>query len=887
MKIWLKRVLFSLVGFFIVAIVGIAIFLLTFDPNAYKNKLEEVVYKRYHRSLEIKGDIELSLFPRIGLSVQDVSLSDRDSADTFASIDSARFAVAIWPLMSNRLVVDHVAVSGFKAWVIRDRDGNFNFDDLVKPQTPAVRVAAPSTRSSLASPVAFDLSRDAQDTNSQDDARRFVLPAVLRGDETPGPDFQIDIAGLDLKNGEIHVYDNVTGAVARLVQLDVNTGRMTFNQAFDVALKGRLLGDYPMADASLEGQAIVRLDPEEKTYSAQRLNVQMKGKLGNLEATSATLRGNLGYSAYSQMFSASSLELLVQGALAADKPIKNLSVTLAVPQLKVDRSQSELRVEKLAFRSTGQWPAQAFDIAFDAPGLSISPEAAKGDPISGTIKLSGKHVLGVSLNMSGLGGDARKLTLKELKIDSNLKEGDRVVQTKISSPASWNVFEERGSLSAMKGDIRIEDAALPGGSFEFPLIGSLHADLIKDELVSDINAVLSGSQLEFRLKATQLGNPKVVFDLAADRLDFNTMFPVAAVTPPAPPARGASPQPAAAASPAPESPKADKAVAPPAAPTAGDAFDLSFLRSIDVAGNIKIGDLKVRDFQAKEFSAVARAVNGKLEISNLAAQLYGGTLAGTLSAQANNQLAGQLTLDKVYFQPLFQGLGHPGRLSGKGSLKMNLKSQGATGAALKADLSGTVEARVRDGALQGINVAQTLRELSGVVRNVWSGQLPDMATRFDQDRQTGFDMLDVDLVLERGQGSVRKLSLAAPLLRVSQGQPASFDIVNNQLDVMIDARVVSAAAAKDSKELSELKGVIVPVRLYGPFERPRYQVQWKDIGSQVVKQAVDDGLIELLSNKANASTLSDAPAATEQAPPEKPVDPVKRIGDALKGLFGQ
>ena len=125
MKLWFKRGLFGLVALFIIALVGIAIFLLTFDPNAYKNKLEEVVYNRYHRTLAIEGDIELSLFPRIGLSVQDVSLSDRDSSTTFASIDSARFAVAIWPLMFNRLVVDHVAVTGFKAWVVRDEHGHF------------------------------------------------------------------------------------------------------------------------------------------------------------------------------------------------------------------------------------------------------------------------------------------------------------------------------------------------------------------------------------------------------------------------------------------------------------------------------------------------------------------------------------------------------------------------------------------------------------------------------------------------------------------------------------------------------------------------------------------------------------------------------------------
>src|SRR3546814_6974350 len=117
-------------------LVGIGIFLLTFDPNAYKNKLEEIVYNRYQRTLAIKGDLQLSLFPRIGLSVQDVSLSNRNSKETFASVDSARFAVAIWPLMFNRLVVDHVAVTGFKAWVTRDSKGNFNFNDLIQRTAP-------------------------------------------------------------------------------------------------------------------------------------------------------------------------------------------------------------------------------------------------------------------------------------------------------------------------------------------------------------------------------------------------------------------------------------------------------------------------------------------------------------------------------------------------------------------------------------------------------------------------------------------------------------------------------------------------------------------------------------------------------------------------------
>src|SRR3546814_2005421 len=82
MKTWFKRILIGLVVLVVVAVVGLAIFLLTFDPNAYKYKLEELVQERYHRTMAIDGEIELSLFPRIGLAVQDVALSEVDRKST-------------------------------------------------------------------------------------------------------------------------------------------------------------------------------------------------------------------------------------------------------------------------------------------------------------------------------------------------------------------------------------------------------------------------------------------------------------------------------------------------------------------------------------------------------------------------------------------------------------------------------------------------------------------------------------------------------------------------------------------------------------------------------------------------------------------------------------
>ncbi|NYT43911.1 AsmA family protein [Alcaligenaceae bacterium] len=876
MKVWLKRVLFSLVVVVIVALVGIAIFLLTFDPNAYKSKLEEVVFDRYQRTLSIKGEIELSLFPRIGLSVENVSLSNRNSSDTFASVDSARFAVAIWPLMFNRLVIDHVAVTGFKAWVTRDQHGQFNFRDLIERRSAGLEVLAPPLAAVSLPNLKPVSSAQAQPVPQDTDA--LSEPGKTGSDD--GAELQIDIAGLDLKNGEIHLYDNITGSSARVVKLDVNTGRMTVNQAFDVALKGKLMGDFPVADANIDAQAIVKFNPDEQMYSAQRLNLTVAGMLGPLQARAVSLRGNLAYSAYSEMVSASGLELIVQGDVGGDTPIEGLDIGLTVPQLKMDRSQAQLKVEKLAYRARGKLPDKPFDIAFDAPSLAISPDAAQGEPISGTIKFGeGNDVLAVALGMKGIGGNASKLTFEQLTIDAGLKENARLVQVNMTSPAVWDVFEEKGGLSAMKGDIRIEDAALPGGSFQFPFIGSLQADLVQDQLVSEINAVLSGSRLDFRVNATQLKDPKVKFTLAADRLDFNTLFP-----PPAPPA--AAPPAAKDFQEKPPAP-APKETAPPAAPDkAAQTVNLSFLQSADVHGELAIGELKVQDLEAKKFAANVLAADGKLTISGIKADLYEGQLAGTLTADAQNAFTGDLALNNVSLAPFLQAAARERRLEGRGSINLKLASQGNTVPALEAGLTGTVQGKIRDGAIRGIDVAQTLREVNAVVRNMFSGQLPDLVTRFDMDRRTPFSALDVDMAFDHGQGTVKKLNLVAPVLRVTQGTPASVDLVNDQLDVMLNIKVAGDRAARDNAGLAELRNVTVPVRVSGPFDHLGYQVQWKEVGSKAVKEAVQGGLLDLLSSQIGKPPAELAPAPGQQ-PPKKPVDPVKSIGEALKGLLGQ
>src|SRR3546814_18994140 len=87
--------------------------------------------------------------------------------------------------------------------------------------------------------------------------------------------------------------------------------------------------------------------------------------------------------------------------------------------------------------------------------------------------------------------------------------------------------------------------------------------------------------LDFTVNATHLKSPKVVFGLAAEKLDFNTLFPPLPAKPA--PAKVANDS----AAPAETAPATAKS--PPAAQSASATPSLSFLVSVDMTGKVDIG----------------------------------------------------------------------------------------------------------------------------------------------------------------------------------------------------------------------------------------------------------------------------------------------------------
>ncbi|CAB3829909.1 AsmA family protein [Achromobacter piechaudii] len=823
MKTWFKRILIGLVVLVVVAVVGLAIFLLTFDPNAYKYKLEELVQERYHRTLTIDGEIELSLFPRIGLSVQGVSLSEPNSPDTFASIESTRLAVAVWPLLSNSFVVDHVAISGLKARVVRDKDGQFNFSNLVG--------GASTTTAAPASPA--EALVGAAQTAAQA-ITSGTLPASRNN-------MQIDIAGLDLKDGEVQLQDAISGMAVAVTKINANTGRVTFNQPFDVRLTARVEGGNPRVDANLTGQALLTLDPSAKRYAAQKLDLRMDGKLPGAEAKSLAVRGNLAFNGQKSALDVAGLEVVFQGDITDPAArATGVEASVAMPKLSIDPHKSQLQIEKLAVRAKGGSADGPFEFAVDAPALNISPTSATGEALTGRVRISG---LDASFGLNGISGNAVELDIKEAKLDSTSKNGDRVVKLNFASPLSLNLLQRSGGLSALRGDVNITDPGLPKGSLQIPVIGSLNADLLKDQASSKINAVLEGGKFDLSADITKLSQtPIVKFALAVDTLDLDKLVPPIAAAPAKPPADGK---------------KDDSKPAAPPAPAApvDDTIDLSALVGPSVNGTLKVGKLVVRGLKADEVAAVVKLDKGKLEISSLTAGLYGGKLAGALSVDAaqGNQVASKMSLAGIAIEPLLMDLANRNVLSGTGSLALDLKTAGANAYAMKSGLGGTLQVRLRDGAVKGINLTQTLRELKAAFKP----ESQDETVPADTSKQTEFSEMDADLAFTKGVAAVKRLNIVSPLLRVTQGDPANIDFVKSELDLVVRARVVNPAANPDGQELIDLKDVTIPVQVKGPFDKPTYTLLWKDAIGGILKRSLENKLRDAVTGKGGNGAAVD------------------------------
>ena len=304
MKI-LKYIAFALGGIAALAVVVGVVVALTFDAERVKAEITRVVEEQKQRTLAIEGDLALSFWPGIGLDLGKATLSERASPDTFLAVERARVSVALLPLLSKQIVVDQIRLDGVEANVVRDKDGRFNFDDL--------------------------LARE----EKQSEMVRF------------------DIAGIRVEKSRVTFRDDRSGHAFVLSDMSVATGRLGNAAEGGLAVSAKLNGTKPEVDARVKAAGRYRYDLERSDYRVSDLEAALSGSVAairDLDASVAVDRGELR--ADPLQLRLDKLQLSARGKTGGD----SFEVKLAAPQLAAtpDRATGQAIVASVNLRGAGR-----------------------------------------------------------------------------------------------------------------------------------------------------------------------------------------------------------------------------------------------------------------------------------------------------------------------------------------------------------------------------------------------------------------------------------------------------------------------------------------------------------------------------------------------------
>lgn len=389
---------------------------------------------------------------------------------------------------------------------------------------------------------------------------------------------------------------------------------------------------------------------------------------------------------------------------------------------------------------------------------------------------------------------------------------------------------------------KLSGDALPRPQMQLKLAGFARAELDKQavtlsNLVMGVDdALLSGSG------AVRLGAvPKVDFDLKGDKLDLDAWLGQSAKAAPAAATSGAA---------APAGAQAQTA-APAAQALSTVEPDLTALKSVDLAGRLQLGSLRLKGLDLSAVDLQLALAGGQLTLKQFSAGVAGGKVTASGLLDARQQPARYQVHKRVQgvdVRPLLQTLAQTDLLEGKGDLEVEVQGSGLSEQALRSRMQGKVNLKLSDGALHGINLAEMIREARATLTGKGADQVKEV-------RKTDFSALTASFQIANGIARSDDIQLFAPALRVKgQGQTA---LVPETLDFLFLTSVVESSKGQGGKTVDELKDIAIPVRIGGHWQAPSYRLDVKELLSnnkvleEKARKEAERGLKKLLGDKAD------------------------------------
>lgn len=374
----------------------------------------------------------------------------------------------------------------------------------------------------------------------------------------------------------------------------------------------------------------------------------------------------------------------------------------------------------------------------------------------------------------------------------------------LDTNARLNISTAVYQLTDLVLSVNAKGDTLPNGKLDLTVKSDVEANLKSESLKLDpIDINLVDVALDGNLSVKSFSKPSIAFSLNSDEIDLAKLIPAS---------------------------DSSQETSSSNASSSDEKIELptDMLRSLKIDGALSVGKLLASGLTMTDIKAKIRGKGGVIDLKPLTMNLYNGVYSGSAGLNVSGQTpkySATSDLKDLAIEGLMADLSDNGKsiIRGKTQMAFNVATSGDRPSILTKRLNGNASFKAAEGALQSEKLAQNVEKVLAFLK----GRSPKPA-----GEELVFDSLSGTFKIQNGVANNNDLKLITPLI-YANGKGA-IDIGESNLDYVM------------AVGLSEEPGkAAIPITIKGPFDKPKYGVDFKAALSEKQKEVVEEKKEEL------------------------------------------
>lgn len=219
----------------LVSLIGLVVFV---NPNDLKPQISQAVTKFTGRQLQLGGDIQWSLFPWLGLQLNDAKLTNTPGFGDkpLAQIQKLEIQVRLLPLLHKQLEIGKLQIHGLTLYLIKNAKGQINWEG---PLTSSQKISMHS------------------ENNLSDNLKSLGF----------------FVTGLDIRDGHIIYSDQQKNKQLEITGLQLKSANLAINKSSPFDIQFNLNTNSPIINAFVKLRSDITLSADKKNIEFNNLNL--------------------------------------------------------------------------------------------------------------------------------------------------------------------------------------------------------------------------------------------------------------------------------------------------------------------------------------------------------------------------------------------------------------------------------------------------------------------------------------------------------------------------------------------------------------------------------------------------------------------------------------